>query len=68
MLRLFRAVISFEVEDGDARIGTAEWVDMQVATGGKTWWDFREPTQGALFIFETSMLRILVFSAITVTS
>jgi hypothetical protein len=48
MLRLFRAVISFEVEDGDARIGTAEWVDMQVATGGKTWWDFREPTQGAL--------------------
>jgi hypothetical protein len=43
MLRLFRAVISFEVEDGDARIGTAEWVDMQVA-----WWDFREPTRGAL--------------------
>lgn len=49
MLRLFRAVISFEVENGDARIGSAEWVDMQVATGGKTWWDFREPTQGALF-------------------
>jgi hypothetical protein len=22
---------------------------MQVVVGGKTWWDFREPTQGALF-------------------
>ncbi len=47
MLRLFRATISFELEDNDA--GSAEWLDMQVVVGGKTWWDFREPTQGALF-------------------
>jgi hypothetical protein len=47
MLRLFRATISFEIEDDDA--GSAEWLDMQVVVGGKTWWDFREPTQGALF-------------------
>src|SRR4051812_47289973 len=49
MLRLFRAVVSFEIEAGDARVGSAEWLDMQVVVGGKTWWDFREPTQGALF-------------------
>ncbi len=47
MLRLFRATISFEIEDNDA--GSTEWLDMQVVVGGKTWWDFREPTQGALF-------------------
>lgn len=47
MLRLFRATISFELEDND--VGVAEWLDMQVVVGGKTWWDFREPTQGALF-------------------
>jgi hypothetical protein len=47
MLRLFRATISFELEDNDA--GVAEWLDMQVVVSGKTWWDFREPTQGALF-------------------
>jgi hypothetical protein len=47
MLRLFRATISFEIEDNDA--GSAEWLDMQVVVGGKTWWDFREPAQGALF-------------------
>jgi Plasmid encoded RepA protein len=47
MLRLFRAIISFELEDHDA--GSAEWLDMQVVVGGKTWWDFREPTQGVLF-------------------
>jgi hypothetical protein len=47
MLRLFRAIISFEIEDNDA--GSAEWMDMQIVTGGKTWWDFREPAQGALF-------------------
>ena len=47
VLRLFRATISFELEDNDA--GVAEWLDMQVVVSGKTWWDFREPTQGALF-------------------
>lgn len=47
MLRLFRATISFEIEDNDA--SSAEWLDMQVVVGGKTWWDFREPAQGALF-------------------
>jgi hypothetical protein len=47
MLRLFRATISFEIEDNDTSV--AEWLDMQVVVGGKTWWDFREPKQGALF-------------------
>lgn len=47
MQRLFRATISFEVED--INVGSAEWLDMQVVVGGKTWWDFREPTQDALF-------------------
>jgi hypothetical protein len=47
MLRLFRAIISFEIKDTEA--GSTEWLDMQVAPYGKTWWDFREPTQGALF-------------------
>jgi hypothetical protein len=49
MLRLFRATISFEIEDGDADAGSLEWLDMQVVTGGKTWWDYREPAQGTLF-------------------
>lgn len=49
MLRLFRATISFEVSKGTAVSGTHEWLDMQVATSGHLWWDFREPNQGALF-------------------
>jgi Plasmid encoded RepA protein len=49
MTRLFRATISFEVNDGNAQAGSAEWIDMQIATGGKVWWDFRQPAQGTLF-------------------
>ena len=47
MLRLFRATISFEVDDGNA-----EWLDMQITQAGrfpKLWWDYCEPKQGALF-------------------
>ena len=49
MLRLFRATISFEINDGSPIAGSREWLDMKVTTGGRLWWDFREPTQGALF-------------------
>jgi hypothetical protein len=49
MLRLFRATISFEVNEGSSVAGSREWLDMQVTTGGHLWWDFRELSQGALF-------------------
>jgi hypothetical protein len=47
MMRLFRAIISFDqVEDGRHR-----WLDMQIAPEGCTclWWDFHDPGQGDLF-------------------
>jgi hypothetical protein len=49
MLRLFQASISFEINEGDAVTGSTEWQNMPVVDRSKTWWDFREPTQGALF-------------------
>jgi len=47
MMRLFRAIISFDrVEDGKHR-----WLDMQIAPEGCTcfWWDFHDPGQEDLF-------------------
>jgi hypothetical protein len=49
MLRLFQASISFEINEGNAVTGSTEWRNMDVVTGSKTWWDFREPAQGAPF-------------------
>jgi hypothetical protein len=49
MLRLFRAHISFDIEDGNTVVGSAEHLNMPVVDYSKTWWDFREPAQGTLF-------------------
>jgi hypothetical protein len=50
MERLFRARISLDIELRDGNKEGHAWQDMQVATKGVTWWDFRSnPNQPALF-------------------
>jgi hypothetical protein len=49
MKRLFHAIISFEISEGDADTGSLSWLNMPIVTGGKVWWDFRETAQGGLF-------------------
>ena len=46
MERLFRASISFEINEDD---GSTEWRNMPVVDRTKTWWDFHDSTQDALF-------------------
>lgn len=49
MERLFRATISLEVtKEGDGVQGK-RWLDMQVAPEGEFWWNFKNPSQSALF-------------------
>ena len=49
MRRLFRALISFEINTrAPERHGTS-WLDMQVAPKGEFWWDPKSPGQGALW-------------------
>ena len=43
--RLFNASISFEYTDENRR----QWINMEVASQGETWWDFQQPTQNDLF-------------------
>lgn len=49
MERLFRAIISFEVNtyrpDGRGK----SWLDMQIAPVGELWWDPKRPDQGVLW-------------------
>ena len=45
MERLFRSVLSLDVEDGNRQ----SWLDMQVAPKGEFWWDFKTPDQSGLF-------------------
>jgi hypothetical protein len=47
MMRLFRAIISFDRTNE----GRHEWLDMQIAPEGCTcfWWDFHDPGQDDLF-------------------
>jgi hypothetical protein len=45
MERLFRATISFELENDQSQ----RWLDMQVAPEGELWWDFHDPDQQGLF-------------------
>jgi hypothetical protein len=47
--RLFHATITFEITAGDAVAGSTEHLQMPVVDYSKTWWNFREPAQGALF-------------------
>jgi hypothetical protein len=49
MLRLFRAIISFEVRVEDPHRHGQSWLDMQVAPKGELWWDPKQPEQGALW-------------------
>lgn len=50
MMRLFRATISFEVSAPSTdEAGITEWLDMPITTSGRVWWDFKQPTQDALF-------------------
>ncbi|MBV8094158.1 MAG: hypothetical protein JO110_13245 [Acetobacteraceae bacterium] len=48
MMRLFRAIISFDRVDE----GKHHWLDMQIAPEGCTcfWWDFHDPGQDDLFV------------------
>jgi hypothetical protein len=49
MERLFRARISFQLEQtAEQRSGYA-WLDMQVAPEGELWWDYRQPNQSTLW-------------------
>lgn len=50
MERLFRARISLDMDIKDGNKEGHAWQDMQVATKGVTWWDFKSnPNQPALF-------------------
>lgn len=60
MSRLFRATISFEIEEGQGN----QWVDMQVAPKGELWWDFCAPDQQGLF-HSWIELNPIFFQAIT---
>jgi Plasmid encoded RepA protein len=43
--RLFNASISFEFTGNDRR----QWINMEVASQGEMWWDFKQPAQQDLF-------------------
>jgi hypothetical protein len=49
MNRLFRAIISFEVNTKDPARHGKSWMDMQVAPNGQLWWSPKDPDQGALW-------------------
>jgi hypothetical protein len=49
MTRLFHATISFEINNGNAVVGSTEHLNMPVVDRSKTWWDFRAPAQDVLF-------------------
>jgi hypothetical protein len=49
MVRLFRAIISFEVRVEDPHRHGQSWLDMQVAPKGELWWDPKQPEQGTLW-------------------
>ena len=49
MERLFRATISLEVTNQDSSVSGKRWIDMQVATEGEMWWNFKNPGQSTLF-------------------
>jgi hypothetical protein len=49
MLRLFRAIISFQVTAREPHGHSMSWLDMQVAPKGELWWDSEQPAQGALW-------------------
>jgi hypothetical protein len=49
MERLFRAIISIEITNGESSVTGKRWLDMQVAPEGELWWDFKSPDQANLF-------------------
>ena len=49
MVRLFRAIISFQVTVDDPHRHGQSWLDMQVAPKGELWWDPHHPEQEPLW-------------------
>ena len=49
MIRLFRAIISFQQTFTDGARHGQSWLDMQVAPKGEFWWDIKHPEQGVLW-------------------
>lgn len=49
MERLFRAMISFEINIDDPHQHGHSWLDMQVAPSGQLWWDPKRPEEDTLW-------------------
>jgi hypothetical protein len=49
MLRLFRAIISFQISVEEPHRHGQSWLDMQIAPEGVLWWDPKQPEQSVLW-------------------